>query len=148
MHAQVYSCILEADCIGLRKSGSVSKVIFQTFVGKGLINTGLILSECYSDRFLGPFCQFTKLSGINGKIEGLNTEEKDSFTFVRIFLKGIFDLKNILLLKADFSPPKKCILGLGLGCGSKPKSIGITLFACYPVSQKMISALCHITSEY
>jgi hypothetical protein len=61
------------------------------------------------------------LSGINGKIEGLNTEEKDSFTFVRIFLKGIFDLKNILLLKADFSPPKKYILGLGPGFGPKPK---------------------------
>ncbi len=31
--SQVYSCILEADCIGLKKSGSVSNVIFQTFVG-------------------------------------------------------------------------------------------------------------------
>ncbi len=40
MHAQVYSCIIEADslkCNGLKKSGLVSSVVFQTFVGLGLI---------------------------------------------------------------------------------------------------------------
>ena len=40
MQAQVYSCIIEADslkCNGLKKSGLVSSVVFQTFVGLGLI---------------------------------------------------------------------------------------------------------------